>query len=132
MYAELTTYERRESIRLLLVRRKYAKVKDLVNEYGVTKQTILKDLVFLSSRIPITTKTGKCGGIFLKEEFESPREYLSVDEENLLLYISKSLNKSQQTSVPTVLQSLLLVTDGAFSLRYQQHGVSLEKTGSRM
>ena len=108
MYAELTTYERRESIRLLLVRRKYAKVKDLVNEYGVTKQTILKDIVFLSSRIPITTKTGKCGGIFLKEEFESPREYLSVDEENLLLYISKSLNKKEQVMIHNIINKFSL------------------------
>ena len=103
MYGELTTYERRESIRLLLVRRKYAKVKDLVDEYGVTKQTILKDIVFLSSRLPITTKTGKCGGIFLNEEVEAPREYLSQDEENLLLYISKSLNKRERIMISNII-----------------------------
>ena len=108
MDAELTTYERRESIRLLLVRRKHAKIKDLVDMFGVTKQTILKAIVFLSSRIPITTKTGKCGGIFLKEEFESPREYLSVAEENLLLYISKSLNKKEQIMIHNIINKFSL------------------------
>ena len=108
MQGELTTYERRESIRLLLVKRKHTKIKVLVDMFGVTKQTILKDIVFLSSRIPITTKTGKCGGIFLKEGFESPKEYLSVDEENLLLYISKSLNKKEQIMIHNIINKFSL------------------------
>ena len=111
MHDQLTTYERRESIRLLLVKKKYAKVNELVNEYGVTKQTILKDIVFLSSRIPITTKTGKCGGIFLDAEFESPKEYLSVDEENLLMYISKTLNRKERVMIQNIINKFSLVKD---------------------
>lgn len=87
----LTTYERRESIRLLLVRERSTTTIYLMNLFGVTKPTILNDIVFLSSIMPIVTRSGKGGGIFLDMEYYAPRAYLSVDEERLLLEILNSL-----------------------------------------
>ena len=111
MEDRLTTYERRESIRLLLMKRRSIKIKYLVDMFGVTKQTILNDIVFLSSRIPITTKTGKRGGIFLDMEFDSPREFLSVEEEQLLLHISETLSKREQVMIFNIINKFSLKAD---------------------
>ena len=56
MKERLTTYERREGIRLLLVKEKATTTKILMDKYGVSKQTILNDIVFLSSVMPIETR----------------------------------------------------------------------------
>ena len=84
MKEQLTTYERRESIRLLLVKEKSTTTRHLMNCFGVTKKTILKDIVFLGSIVPLETRPGNGGGIFLKMEYDAPRVYLSADEEDLL------------------------------------------------
>lgn len=57
----------------------------LVDIFAVTKQTILNDIVFLSSRVPITTNAGNGGGIFLDLVYDYPKVYLTEDEERLLL-----------------------------------------------
>ena len=85
MTERMTTYERRESIRLLLVKEKSTTTTYLMDLFGVTKPTILNDIVFLSSVMPIVTRSGKGGGIFLKMEYDAPRVYLSADEEEMLL-----------------------------------------------
>ena len=59
MTERMTTYERRESIRLLLVKQKSTTTAYLMDIYGVTKPTILNDIVFLSSVMPIVTRSGK-------------------------------------------------------------------------
>lgn len=85
MRDQLTTYERRESIKFLLIKEKATTTRHLVDRFGVTKQTILNDIVFLSSRMPITTKAGNGGGIFLELEYDYPKVYLTEDEKRLLL-----------------------------------------------
>lgn len=59
--------------------------------YGVTKKTILKDIMFLSSVVSLETHPGNGGGIFLKMEYDAPRVYLSAEEENLLLRLLDSV-----------------------------------------
>ena len=81
----LTTYQRRENIRLLLVKEKSTTSTYLMKHFGVTKKTILKDIMFLSNVVPLETHPGNGGGIFLKMEYDAPRVYLSADEEEMLL-----------------------------------------------
>lgn len=96
MRERLTTYERRESIRSLLVRNRSTTTTYLMNLYGVTKPTILNDIVFLSSIMPIITRSGKGGGIFLDMEYYAPRAYLSFDEEKLLLKLLDTLCEEER------------------------------------
>ena len=99
----LTTYERRESIKAFLLKARTTTASELAMMFKVTRQTISNDIVFLSNRLPIITKPGCGGGIFLNKEFESPREYLSKEEENLLIYISKFLNKKEQIMINNII-----------------------------
>ena len=92
MQGEFTPYERREYIKSLLIQDKYTTAVRLAYLFGVDKQTIKRDITFLSSRLPIVTKSGKGGGIFLDMKFETPKEYLSEREEMLLKSISKTLS----------------------------------------
>lgn len=91
MKGHLTLYERRESIKALLMRERSTTTMRLVYMFGVTRQTIQRDIVFLSSRLPIITKAGNGGGIFLEARFEAPKEYLTFDEEVLLRRLSEKL-----------------------------------------
>ena len=61
MRDQLTTYERRERIRLLLVKEKSTTTTYLMDLFGVTKPTILDDIVFLSSIMPIVTLRVRVG-----------------------------------------------------------------------
>ena len=92
----LTAYERRESIKLLLIKEKETTTLKLMNMFGVSKPTILNDIVFLSSRIPITTKQGNGGGIFLDMKFDNPKEYLSPAEEALLRKLSEIVDNREK------------------------------------
>ena len=89
MGEKLTTYERRESIKLHLLRERSTTAMRLAFMFDVSRQTIMNDIVFLSRRLPITTKAGGGGGIFLNVKFETPKEYLSFEEERLLLDLTK-------------------------------------------
>lgn len=91
MRCNLTVYERRESIKSLLIKKRFTTIKKLAYLFEVDKQTIRRDIAFLSSRLPITTKAGIDGGIFLDMDFETPKEYLSTEEVNLLLGLSETL-----------------------------------------
>ena len=91
MKGRLTTYERREEIRLLLIKEKFTTTKYLSERFDVSKRTILNDILFLSGVIPLETYPGNGGGIFLRMDYDGPKVYLSKEEESLLLRLLDSL-----------------------------------------
>ena len=93
MKDNLTAYERRENIKSILIKNRFSTVPDLAYMFGVSQRTIFNDIVFLSSRIPIITKVGGGGGIFLDSDFENPKQYLNAEEENLLMRLSETTLK---------------------------------------
>lgn len=92
MKKDLTAYERRESIKTLLVKERSTTVPRLAYLYDVCTMTIKCDLLFLSNCIPIETKSGNGGGVFLNMEFESRKQYLTNKEKDLLERLSKELS----------------------------------------
>lgn len=98
----LTTYERRDEIRLILVKDKFTTTKYLTERFGVSKWTILNDIVFLSGVIPLETYPGNGGGIFLKMEYNLPKAYLSAEEESLLLRLLESLCETEKRMIISI------------------------------
>ena len=96
MKEKLTTYERRENIKLYLMKERGTTATQLAFLFDVSRQTIMNDIVFLSSRIPIITKTGDGGGIFLDMEYHFQKVYLTEEEENLLLRLLDSLCEKEK------------------------------------
>ena len=99
MKKDLTAYERRESMKTLLVRERSTTVMRLAYLYDVSESTVKRDLIFLSSCIPIETKSGNGGGVFLNLEFESRKQYLTMNEKALLERLSKSFNENNYKQV---------------------------------
>lgn len=103
MKKDLTAYERRESIKTLLVKERSTTVMRLAYLYNVSESTVKRDLIFLSSCIPIETKSGNGGGVFLNLEFESRKQYLTMNEKALLERLSKSLSAKDKVLMRTII-----------------------------
>ena len=103
MTDNLTAYERRESIKALIIKNRFATAQELAYRYGVSQRTIFRDIMYLSSRLPITTKVGGGGGIFLDSDFENPKQYLNAEEENLLLRLSETLSKKDMLIIHNII-----------------------------
>lgn len=103
MRGNMTVYERRESIKSLLINKRSTTTQMLAYLFDVDKQTIRRDIAFLSSRMPIVTKSGNGGGIFLEMDFEKPKEYLSAEEENLLVRLLESLSQREKLIIHSII-----------------------------
>ena len=103
MRGNLTVYERRESIKLLLMKERFTTIMRLAYLFEVDKQTIRRDIAFLGSRLPITTKSGNGGGIFLDMDFETQKQYLNTEEESLLLRLSETLSKRDKLIIHNII-----------------------------
>ena len=103
MKKDLTAYERRESIKTLLVKERSTTVMRLAYLYNVSESTVKRDLIFLSSCIPIETKSGNGGGVFLNLEFESRKQYLTLNEKALLERLSKTLSTKDRVLMRTII-----------------------------
>ena len=63
---------------------KQATIRELKEEFQVSKNTIVRDIEFISSIAPIYTKQGNGGGIYILPEYRSYKNYLTNAEENFL------------------------------------------------
>ena len=108
MQGEFTPYERREYIKSLLIQDKYTTAVRLAYLFGVDKQTIKRDITFLSSRLPIVTKSGKGGGIFLDMKFEQPKEYLTDSEEKKKKNILMKLPSSEKLIMENIINKFTI------------------------
>ena len=111
MRGQLTTYERREGIKQYLINKKFATARQLACMFNVTRQTIVNDIVFLSSRLPITTKFGVKGGVFLDMEFENPKEFLNNEELELLIKLFDALENREKLLMMNIINKFSLPKD---------------------
>ena len=85
------TAERRYEIMKVLCRRRYATIRDLASEFGVSMRTVQRDIEALSRSEPIYTRFGKYGGgVYIVENYSVDRIYMTDAEINVLkkLYIA--------------------------------------------
>ena len=69
----MTATDRRLEIISILVVSGHTTSKELAQEFGVTKRTILNDVTALTYGYPIYTKQGACGGIFIMDSYKPNR-----------------------------------------------------------
>lgn len=76
---------------------KQTTIRELKEEFQVSKNTIVRDIEFISCIAPIYTKQGNGGGIYILPEYRSYKNYLTDDEENFLYsLISKISNEEKR------------------------------------
>jgi predicted DNA-binding transcriptional regulator YafY len=89
--------ERRIRILNFLMVQKQTTIRELKEEFQVSKNTIVRDIEFISCIAPIYTKQGNGGGIYILPEYRSYKNYLTDDEENFLYsLISKISNEDKR------------------------------------
>ena len=78
---------------------------------NVSRQTIMNDIVFLSSRLPIITTKGTGGGIFLNSDFDGPKEYLNSEEEQLLLKLCEIVTSKDKMILSNIINKFSVPKD---------------------
>ena len=76
--------ERRSRILDIVFVKKRTTRSFLSEEFNVSLDTISRDIVYLSRRVPIYTKQGNNGGIFILPEYINHRLYFTKKEENCI------------------------------------------------
>ncbi len=87
----LCAEERRRRIIEFLVANKQSTREILAEEFCVSKRTITRDIMYLTAQVPIFTKSGNNGGVYILPEYKYDSKHLSCDEteclEELLDYV---------------------------------------------
>jgi len=94
----------------VLMDKERATARELAERFGVSRQTICRDIDTLSaSGIPIYTERGKGGGISLLPDFVLNKSILSKDEQNEILSALQGLSNVKTAETEQVLQKLSTV-----------------------
>ena len=88
---------RRMEIISILSAKRHITTRELAWEFGVTRRTILHDIVAVSFDYPIYTKPGEGGGIFITENYKPYSNTLTLTElETLCRLYRKSDGKEKE------------------------------------
>ena len=100
----ITAIERRQRILEYLSDYRHATYSELANEFGVSKNTIVTDIVELSCSAPIFTTAGRYGGgIRVADGWYVGRRYLRDDQEQLLRELMDGLQPEDQKTMQAIL-----------------------------
>lgn len=101
--------ERRDRLIQLLLLRGRTSVKTLAQELEVSERTILRDIEILSHNKPISTISGKGGGVYISDYYEINRSYMKEYEVRLLEKII--LDNEQRTGNSLSKKEIQLLKD---------------------
>ena len=100
----ISVTERRQRILEYLSDYRHATYNELANEFGVSKNTIVTDIVELSCSAPIETQSGRYGGgIRVAAGWYIGRRYLRDDQEQLLRKLMDGLQPEDQKTMQAIL-----------------------------
>ena len=102
--------DRRTAIMDVLYQRRWDTMSNLAHEFGVSRQTIQKDITSLSLDHPeIDVRSGRHnGGVFIKQGFRSDRKYLRPEEIELLEYLRDKLSGKKRLILDALLRRLTI------------------------
>lgn len=83
--------ERRQAIIDILCQNGHETMKNLASEFGVSIRTICYDIEMLSLTYPLFTLQGRCGGVYLMEEYRLRKKYLMPQQQELLERLASTL-----------------------------------------
>ena len=96
--------ERRQQILEILSFRRYETISNLMMEFHVSRNTIIRDIDILSCSAPIYTVRGNGGGIRIADGYYVTRVYLSNEQEKAIIDVINGYAPNVQ-----ILQSILNV-----------------------
>ena len=103
MKTELSAFERRMEILSVLMNHSLISCLELARRFQVSSDTISRDISALSRFAPIASKMGRYGGVFIVNEYERERVYLTRKEEMLLKELMQKVSEKEQKLLQMVL-----------------------------
>ena len=98
----LSAFERRYEILKVLFQRRFETVTNLAFEFGVSKNTVYRDIDMLSV-FPIYTVQGNGGGVYVIDGAKFGARYLTEEEELLLKKLMPQLSDEDNNVMQTIL-----------------------------
>ncbi len=99
----MTAHERRQSILFTLCRRRQETMENFAVEFGVCKRTIENDIMHLSLKYPIYTKSGSGGGVFVLSNFKPDKPSMNKKQIDLLKKLALLLaNEDRKTIIEII------------------------------
>ena len=113
MKKNLTTFERRIEMLFLLISCRKTTMTELMSYFDVSRDSIVRDLSFLSRYAPIYTKPGMFGGVFIMGEYKKNVILpLSEDEKTLLEKLSNNLTGTELYHMKNILNKYSMPESG--------------------
>ena len=100
----MDTADRRAEIIGILMFRKHITERELAEEFGVSRRTIMNDISKLSFGFPIYTKQGAGGGVFMMESYKPYNNTLSPAELETLCNLYKKAKGRNKDNIERVLR----------------------------
>ena len=105
----MTAADRRRAILEALSSDKFTTRANLAFEFGVSKRTIDHDLLLLSRKYPIYAIPGKGGGIHVMENFRLDGRYLTEEQMDVLVRLTKEVSESDRRVLRSILKKFCLM-----------------------
>lgn len=100
----MTAADRRRAILEALSSDKFTTRANLAFEFGVSKRTIDHDLLLLSRKYPIFAIPGKGGGIHVMDNFRLDGRYLTEEQTEVLVRLTKEVSESDRHVLRSILK----------------------------
>ena len=112
MKDKLSVSERRSRILEYIVLKKQTTRSELSMEFGVSLDTIDRDIVYLSGIAPVYTKQGNQGGVYILPEYRSYKQYLTRKEEKCLYSLMNRANNDERRTLCHIITKFTMNTAG--------------------
>ena len=95
--------ERRQLILEYISDRRFVKLQEIADEFGISRHTAIRDVQLLSCSHPIITENWRGGGVRAADGWYLSRRYLHDDQEALLRSLLPGLQPEQQKTMEAIL-----------------------------
>ena len=99
----MTVSERRKKILDYITYRRKVTYKEIAEEFSVSLNTATRDVMFISQYIPVYTKQGKGGGVYMMPKYRASKYYLSAKEEILLCELLERVSDDEKKILKGIL-----------------------------
>ncbi len=99
-----STAERRQAILEYLCEKRHDTRANLIFEFGVSKNTIDRDLQLLACSYPIYTTQGNGGGVHVIDGYKLGRKYMTKKQTELLERIGTGLSGDDYGTLQSILK----------------------------
>lgn len=108
MNDKISVFDRRTEILSRLFWNKSITMRELAIEFGVSEDTISRDIVYLSRYATIETQRGVGGGVFIREEHKKLYTKLSEREINLLQRLYEKTENEDREIMKSIFKKIAL------------------------